>query len=173
MEGDQQPNKDNVFENSFNKFKNFIKKKKHEKVEREDAEMKNEEVKMEDWEYLDTQGNTVQQSIILKNKGNQFLQDNQIDDAIFFYTESLKHNPESPTVYCNRAAAWKKKKEFQKMFDDSVQSIELDDQYFKAYLRNGEACVELGKEVKFQNTQMIENGLKRLQKALIIIEKVK
>jgi hypothetical protein len=34
------------------------------------------------------------------------------------------------------------------MFDDSKTAIELDEDHFKAYLRNGEAAVELGKMPK-------------------------
>ena len=59
------------------------------------------------------------------------------------------------------------------MYDDSVQAIELDDSYFKAYLKNGEACIELGKNQRFQNTEMIDKGLKRLQKALMLVERIK
>ena len=31
------------------------------------------------------------------------------------------------------------------MYEDSLQAIELDDRNFKAYIRNGEACLELSK----------------------------
>ena len=56
------------------------------------------------------------------------------------------------------------------MYDDSVQAIELDDQYFKAYVKNGEACVELGKNPKHDNTELIDKGIKRLKKGLSLID---
>jgi hypothetical protein len=48
------------------------------------------------------------------------------------------------------------------MYDDSISAIEFDDSYFKAYLRNGEACLELGKSKKHLNMDLIEKGLKRM-----------
>lgn len=68
----------------------------------------------------------------------------------------------NPIVFTNRAQAYKMKEKFQLMYDDSLQAIELDDQYFKAYLRNGEACLELGKNHRFENTELMEKGIKRI-----------
>ena len=59
------------------------------------------------------------------------------------------------------------------MYDDSVNAIEFDDGYYKAYLRNGEACLELSKSNNQKNLEMVEKGLKRMQKALAIIERIK
>ena len=75
--------------------------------------------------------------------------------------------------FINRSLAYKKKQKFQLMYDDSIQAIELDDQNFKAFVRNGEACVELGKKKNFKNTEFIDKGIKRFQKALLIIDKIK
>jgi hypothetical protein len=58
------------------------------------------------------------------------------------------------------------------MLDDSTLAIELDDTNFKAYLRNGEALIELGKKKSFKNTELIEKGVKRLMKALSIAERL-
>lgn len=65
------------------------------------------------------------------------------------YTKSINYNPKNHIVYTNRATAFKKHKEFQIMYEDSLKAIELDDTYFKAFLRLGEACVELGKASKY------------------------
>lgn len=48
------------------------------------------------------------------------------------------------------------------MFEDSAKAIELDDTYFKAYLRNGEAAIELGKNPKHTSIDLMEKGLKNL-----------
>lgn len=56
--------------------------------------------------------------------------------------------PNNPILYCNRSTAYKKLNKFSQMYDDSLQAIELDDAYFKSYVRNGEASVELGKNKK-------------------------
>ena len=58
------------------------------------------------------------------------------------------------------------------MYDDSVTAIELDDNSYKAYLKNGEACLELSKKSNHKTTDMCEKGLKRLLKAISIIEKL-
>ena len=83
------------------------------------------------------------------------------------------YNPENPVVFCNRAQAYKKTKQFSLMYDDSVTAIELDDNSYKAYLKNGEACLELSKNKNHKNTDMCEKGLKRLQKAISCLEKLK
>ena len=59
------------------------------------------------------------------------------------------------------------------MYDDSVNAIEFDDGYYKAYMRNGEACLELAKSQNQKNLDMVEKGLKRMQKAIMIIDKIK
>lgn len=82
-------------------------------------------------------------------------------------------HPHNPVLFINRSLAYKKKQKFQLMYDDSIQAIELDDQNFKAFVRNGEAHIELGKKQTFKNTEHIEKGIRRLQKALMIIEKIK
>ena len=46
----------------------------------------------------------------------------------------------------------------------------MDDQYFKAYIKNGEACIELGKNPKHMNTDLIDKGIKRLKKGLSLID---
>jgi hypothetical protein len=63
-------------------------------------------------------------------------------------------------VYTNRATAFKKHKEFQLMYEDSLKAIELDKNYFKSFLRNGEACVELGKMQKCKNIDLVDKGIK-------------
>ena len=35
------------------------------------------------------------------------------------------------------------------MLDDARSALELNSEYFKAHLRHGEACVELGKRPKY------------------------
>ena len=54
------------------------------------------------------------------------------------------------------------------MYADAQQAVELEPGYFKAHLRLGEACVEMGKSSKYQSTEMIDRGIKHIQKALSI-----
>ena len=58
------------------------------------------------------------------------------------------------------------------MYDDSLAAIENDDTNFKGYIKNGESCLELCKSNKILDLELAEKGLKRLQKALMLIEKM-
>lgn len=72
-------------------------------------------------------------------------------------------------MYCNRATAFKRHGEFELMKQDSDHSISINPNFFKAYLRNGEACVELGKKETVNDLQLIDKGIKQLQKSLYLI----
>ena len=74
-------------------------------------------------------------------------------------------DPTNHIVYTNRATAFKKHKEFQLMLEDSQRAIDLDSKYFKAYLRHGEAAIELGKKPTCTSIDSIDRGLKSLQQA--------
>ena len=52
------------------------------------------------------------------------------------------------------------------MYDDSNSAIELDDTFYKAYLRNGEACLELAKKVNILDLNLVNTGIRRLETAL-------
>lgn len=76
-------------------------------------------------------------------------------------------------MLANRAFAYKKLKKFQLMYDDSQAMIEVDQDNFKGYLRNGEACIELCKSASHKDMSLFEKGLKRLQKAISLVERSK
>lgn len=62
------------------------------------------------------------------------------------YTKSITLNPRQHVVLTNRATAFKRHKEWQLVREDAQAAIDLDASYFKAHLRLGEACVEMGKQ---------------------------
>jgi tetratricopeptide (TPR) repeat protein len=41
-----------------------------------------------------------------KIKGNEFLKDKKYDEAVREYNKAITADPENPTYYSNRAAAW-------------------------------------------------------------------
>lgn len=53
------------------------------------------------------------------------------------------------------------------MFEDSTKAIELDDTYIKAFLANGEALVEIGKQEE-GSCRKIDRGICRIEKALMM-----
>jgi tetratricopeptide (TPR) repeat protein len=73
-------------------------------------------------------------------------------------------NDSNPTYYFNRAKCFKLKKMFKEQYEDTLRAIELDDNYIKAYMVNGEALIEMGKAE--QSTEKIDKGIGRLRKAL-------
>jgi hypothetical protein len=58
------------------------------------------------------------------------------------------------------------------MFEDSTRAVELCPTYFKAYLRLGEAAVELGKLPRQVDTSLIDQGIAHLQKGLSLCWKL-
>lgn len=55
----------------------------------------------------------------LKEMGNQCLSGGFFDEAIMYYTKSIAFYPKKAIVFANRATAFKHKKEFQLMLEDS------------------------------------------------------
>ena len=59
----------------------------------------------------------------------------EFDEAIQFYNNSIKLDPDEPTTYCNRALAYVKIKKFENALTDCNKAIELKRDYSKAYYR--------------------------------------
>ncbi|KAJ3333970.1 Sperm associated antigen 1 [Blyttiomyces sp. JEL0837] len=81
-----------------------------------------------------------------KTKGNEAFKSQDFEDAIDYYTRSLKILPRA-NLYTNRAIAYLKVKQFQKAEDDCTAALELNDPQFnfKAYLRRASARTKRGK----------------------------
>ncbi|CDW77754.1 u-box domain protein [Stylonychia lemnae] len=107
---------------------------------------------------------TKELSIQFKDQGNLWYSQKDYQKAIELYSRAIMINDNNPTFYLNRAKCFKMLKTFDKQYQDSLKAIELDDSYIKAYIVNGEALVELGKNDK--NTAKIEKGILRMKKAL-------
>ena len=54
------------------------------------------------------------------------------------------------------------------MYDDAVKAVDMEPSYFKAHLRLGESLIELGKTPKYSSLDLIDRGLKSIQKALTL-----
>ncbi|CAK58586.1 unnamed protein product (macronuclear) [Paramecium tetraurelia] len=83
-----------------------------------------------------------------KSKGNDCLNSNKFNEAIDYYTKALEVDSNNfkfnSIIYANRGLAYQKLKDHRKAVDDFDKSIELNDRYFKAYLRRGDSRQELG-----------------------------
>ena len=82
-----------------------------------------------------------------KDAGNEAIKSRDLDKAILNYTLCLQQDPTNHTlnsvVFCNRAAVWLLKKEYDKAYDDCCNSLELNDGYVKAYVRRQKALIGL------------------------------
>jgi len=83
-----------------------------------------------------------------KEKGNQAFKAGKYQDALTHYTAGIDADPHNASnaslLYANRAAVYLKLKKYTEALADCNKSIELNENYAKAYLRRGEARMELG-----------------------------
>jgi tetratricopeptide (TPR) repeat protein len=70
-----------------------------------------------------------------KIKGNDFMKTKEYDEAIKFYSSSIKYDPSEATTYCNRALAYIKIKQFDKGVEDCNKAVGINKSYTKAYYR--------------------------------------
>ncbi|XP_055332932.1 small glutamine-rich tetratricopeptide repeat-containing protein alpha-like [Paramacrobiotus metropolitanus] len=112
-----------------------------------------------------------------KNKGNDFMKNGQVDEALQAYTEAVILDPTNPILYCNRAAAFSKKNQHDLAAKDCEIAIAFDGNYAKAYGRYGLALHGLGllKEAKDAldkavsldpENQLYKNNLKLVEDAI-------
>ncbi|KAL3651630.1 Outer envelope protein 64, mitochondrial [Castilleja foliolosa] len=85
-----------------------------------------------------TNGN-MDESELLKEKGNAAYKGKQWNKAVNYYTEAIKLNETNATYYCNRAAAYLEMGCFQQAEEDCTKAMSLDKKNVKAYLRRGTA----------------------------------
>ncbi|CAH9081775.1 unnamed protein product [Cuscuta epithymum] len=78
-------------------------------------------------------------SELLKEKGNAAYKGKQWNKAVSYYTEAIKLNDVNATYHSNRAAAYLEMGCFQQAVNDCTNAISLDKKNVKAYLRRGTA----------------------------------
>jgi len=76
-----------------------------------------------------------EEALEFKNKGDDAFRTGKWPDAIKFYSESLKRNPDNEKVYNNRATAYCKLMAWDPALKDSVKAISLAPTWSKPYLR--------------------------------------
>ena len=78
-----------------------------------------------------------------KLKGNEFMQAHEYDAAIESYNQAEKFDNKNSAVFCNRALAWLKKKQYNKCIIDCDTAIAINPDYVKAFHRRGKAYMAM------------------------------
>ena len=94
-----------------------------------------------------------------KETGNNFMKSQSLPEAIKHYTYSIIYNPKEHTIYCNRALAYYKSKEYQNGINDKTRAIHLKNDYIKAFYRRALCYIELQKyKLAFEDLLYIINS---------------
>lgn len=80
----------------------------------------------------------------LKAEGNEFMKQEQFQEAVDRYSRAILLDGRNAVYYCNRAAAYGKLSDHQRSIDDCKRALEIDPKYCKAYARKGLAHTALG-----------------------------
>ncbi|KAJ6725982.1 TPR REPEAT CONTAINING PROTEIN [Salix purpurea] len=97
------------------------------------------------------------EEISLKDKGNEFFKAGNYLKAAALYTQAIKLDPSSPTLYSNRAAAFLQLVKLNKALADAETTITLNPKWEKGYFRKG--CV-------LEAMEQYDNALATFQIAL-------
>merc|ERR1719481_2008283 len=79
-----------------------------------------------------------------KLKGNECFKKGEWANAVKFYTEAIKRNPQDAKIYSNRAACYTKLTAFDLSIKDCDTSISMDPNFVKAYLRKANVLKAMG-----------------------------
>lgn len=120
--------------------------------------------------------NKKEQAVALKDAGNKFYSQGQLNDAVAKYTQAMALDPTNAILPANRAMAYIKLKKYTAAESDCNRSLKLDAGYIKAYLRRATACINLGKTklaVKdYKKVLQLEPWNKEAKKELEKLEKI-
>ena len=84
----------------------------------------------------------------LKEEGNEFIKNQQFEEAEQKYTDAINLDPSNKKlnaiIFSNRALTFIKRKETFKALDDLNKSLELNPEYTKSLIRRAEINMERG-----------------------------
>ncbi len=107
----------------------------------------------------------------LKNIGNEFLKNEELDKAIDKYTEALEFQKDNKAIYLNRAWTYIKKKKFGKAILDCTKVIEYAECFEKGFEESRDACFKafLRRALCYKEKKQVKEGLNDIEEALKLI----
>eukprot|EP01130_Rhizamoeba_saxonica_P002475 TRINITY_DN12269_c0_g1_i1.p1 TRINITY_DN12269_c0_g1~~TRINITY_DN12269_c0_g1_i1.p1 ORF type:complete len:575 (+),score=183.54 TRINITY_DN12269_c0_g1_i1:27-1751(+) len=85
-----------------------------------------------------------EQALELKNEGNEYLKQNNLDAAIDCYTRAIELDGQNHIFFSNRSAAYAKKNDFVNSLKDAQEAVSISPKYARGYSRIGLAQTNLG-----------------------------
>ncbi|CAI9118398.1 OLC1v1019963C1 [Oldenlandia corymbosa var. corymbosa] len=107
----------------------------------------------------------------LKDQGNEFFKSGNYLKAAALYTQAIKKDPDNPTLYSNRAAAFLHLVKLNKALVDAETTISLKPDWEKGYFRKG--CVLEAMERYDDALAAFEMALKYNPKSSEVSKKIK
>ncbi|EDW42015.1 GM25756 [Drosophila sechellia] len=108
---------------------------------------------------------------IAKLLGNEEYRRTSYEKAVYFYSKAIQYVADSPVLYCNRALAKIKKRDFKMaLFDLDYVIFHLDPAHLRAWLYRAGALARLNNESEFEIAIANARLLNRSQKDKKYIE---
>lgn len=79
-----------------------------------------------------------------KNAGNELYKIKRYDAALSLYSDAINLCPDAPAYYGNRAATYMMLGDYKSALRDAKQSVQLDAQFEKGFMRIAKCCLLLG-----------------------------
>ncbi|XP_060781724.1 stress-induced-phosphoprotein 1 [Neoarius graeffei] len=118
--------------------------KKHETAQKNTAEpkMKNVNEKVPSASEEPVKDN-VTKSMELAVMGNKYAQTGNLDMAVKYFTDAIKHNPQEVKLFGNRSFCYEKMQQYEKALIDADIALSLNPTWIKGLYRKGKALVGL------------------------------
>ncbi|XP_072533946.1 uncharacterized protein [Salminus brasiliensis] len=85
----------------------------------------------------------VTKSLMLATKGNEYAAAGNLDMAVKYFTDAIKHNPKEFKLFGNRSFCYEKMQQYEKALVDADLALSLSPTWIKGLYRKGKALVGL------------------------------